>query len=66
MSNPNVQRLSQQPVSVVDARFAPMPDPPERLIRLPGMAEWFEQLKLMRERDIETIKRLILTKTGST
>lgn len=60
--NPNVQRLAMQPVSVTDVNLVPLPEPPERLMRLPGMAEWVAELKLMRERDRETLQRLILTK----
>ena len=66
MSNIDIQRLAVQPTAVVEVELSPFPEPPPELLRLPGMKTWFESLKLMRQRDKETLQRLLLTKTRQT
>jgi hypothetical protein len=44
---------------VLEIHFSPMPDPPHEMMKLPGVRAWVEQLKLMRDRDIQSFHRLV-------
>jgi hypothetical protein len=45
--------------------FAPWPDPPPNMMKLPGVSEWWAQMRLARERDVQAIQRLILNLQNS-
>lgn len=36
-----------------------MPEPPPEMMKLPGVRQWFEQLKLMRDRDTQCFQRMV-------
>lgn len=60
--NINVQRLSQPKIRITEVHLAPLPQLPRELLRIPGFAAWWKELKLMRERDQETFNRLLLNR----
>lgn len=58
----DVQRLAQKKSSVTEIHLSHWPDPPRSLMSMPGMKEWWDQMKLIRERDLEMLYRMSLTK----
>jgi hypothetical protein len=44
---------------VLEIHFSPLPEPPPEMMKLPGVRAWFEQMKLMRDRDIQSFHRLV-------
>lgn len=65
MPNINIQRLAQQKIRITEVHLAPLPELPRELLRVQGFAEWWKQLKLMRERDQEAFNRLLLNRENS-
>jgi hypothetical protein len=61
MSN-EIAHLALQPTAVIDATVSPYPELPLTLLNIPGVTDWWSSMKLVRERDKETLFRLILTK----
>lgn len=55
----DLSRIAKRRDQVLEMQFAPMPELPQQLQRLPGMQEFYMGLKLMRERDIQTFKALV-------
>lgn len=44
---------------VLEINWTPWPDPPPELLKVPGFNSWWLQMKLVRERDVETFQKLI-------
>lgn len=65
MPNINVERLAQQKIRVTEVHLSGLPDIPPSLLKFPGVKEWWNQMKLMRERDQEAFNRLILNRENS-
>lgn len=61
-ANINVERLAQQKIRITESHLSPLPDIPESLLKFPGVREWWNAMKLMRERDQEAFNRLILNR----
>lgn len=66
MPNINIERLAQQKTRITEIHLPPIPDVPASLLKFPGVKEWNQQLKLMRERDQEQLYRALLNKGGET
>jgi len=54
-----LSRTSLRRDQVLEIHFAPWPDPPANMMKLPGVQEWWNQMKLCRERDIQTMQRMV-------
>lgn len=65
-ANVNIERLAQPKVRITELHLPPIPDVPASLLKFPGVKEWNQQLKLMRERDQEQLYRALLNKGGET
>jgi len=62
------QALSQRSLrkdQVLEVHFTPFPEPPPEMMKLPGVRAWVSQLRLMRERDTQTLQRLVQNLGGS-
>ncbi len=60
--NPNVQRLALQKTRVTEVHLPPLPEPPAALMRIPGVMDWWKEMKVTRERDQEALYKALLTK----
>jgi hypothetical protein len=59
MSKANeLSRRSLRTDRVIELSLAPWPDPPPNMMKLPGVSEWWAQMKLARERDIQSLHGL--------
>lgn len=54
-----LSRLSLRRDQVLEVHFDKLPDPPPEMMKLPGVASWFNSMKLVRERDIQAFHRLV-------
>lgn len=54
-----LSRTSLRRDQVIEIHFAPWPDPPQEMLKLPGVAKWWDLMKLGRERDTQSIQRLV-------
>lgn len=54
-----LSRLSLRTDQILELHFTPLPEPPPEMMKLPGVRSWFEQLKIMRERDVQALNRLV-------
>lgn len=61
----DVSNLTLQPTAVTEAELAPLPPIPDALLKIAGVSAWWEEMKLTRERDKETLYRLMLTRSGT-
>lgn len=62
------QMLSQRSLrrdQTLEFHLSPLPDPPDEMLRLPGVRAWVDSLKLMRQRDIQAMQRLVANLGGS-
>lgn len=55
----SLSRISLKPDRVLEIQFDRLPDPPPEMLKLPGVAYWWHQMKLTRERDINALTRLV-------
>jgi hypothetical protein len=55
----DLSRLSKRRDQILEAQFDRFPDAPPQLMRLPGFHEFYESMRLMRERDIQTFKAIV-------
>lgn len=55
----DLSRKSLRKDQVLEIHFSPIPEPPPEMMKLPGVRAWFEQLKLMRERDTQSFQRMV-------
>lgn len=64
MGNPlQVSRTARRNDRVKEFILSPLPNPPEQMMKLPGVREWWDQMVLTRERDVQSISRLITSLT---
>lgn len=54
-----LSRLKLRSDQLVEIHLAELPVPPERMAKLPGVQEWFMQMKLLRERDQQALHRML-------
>lgn len=54
-----LSRQSLRSDQILEFNFDKMPEPPPQMMKLPGVAEWFNSLRLMRERDSQAFYRLV-------
>lgn len=55
----DLSRRSLRRDQILELHFSPIPEPPPEMMKLPGVRAWFEQLKLMRERDTQCFQRMV-------
>lgn len=55
----DISRKSLRRDQVLEVHFMPWPEPPPNMLKLPGVAEWWNGMKLARERDTQALHRLI-------
>lgn len=55
----DLSRIARRRDQVLEVQFAPLPELPPQLLRIPGMLEFYTSLKLTRERDIQTFQNII-------
>jgi hypothetical protein len=65
MAVSDVKNLTLQPTAVVEAELAPLPELPDALKAIAGVSEWWDEMRLNRARDKETLYRLLLTRSGT-
>lgn len=61
-----LSRLSLRTDQVLEVHFDRYPEPPPEMLKLPGVRSWWEQMKVMRERDIQSLHRFVLRYESST
>lgn len=44
---------------ILSIQFAPWPEPPPEMMRLPGVRQWWQDMTLARDRDIQTMFRMV-------
>lgn len=54
-----LSRISLRRDQILEVQFTNWPDPPPEMLRLPGVQKWWDEMKLCRERDINTLQKLI-------
>lgn len=54
-----LSRLSLRQDQIIELNLDRIPEPPPEMIKLPGIASWFNQMKLARERDIQAFYRMV-------
>jgi hypothetical protein len=54
-----LSRRSIRQELITEVLFDRLPEPPEEMLRLPGVRRWFSAMRLARERDIQALHRLI-------
>lgn len=54
-----LSRKSLRRDQVLEIHFADWPEPTQELIKLPGLKVWWQEMKLARERDIQSMHRLV-------
>lgn len=55
----DLRRISLRTDQVLEVHFDKLPDPPPEMMKLPGMAVWWTQMKLARERDMQAFQRMV-------
>lgn len=53
-----LSRISLRTDQVLEVQFSPWPVPLPQLLKLPGFSQWWDELKLARERDIQTFNAM--------
>lgn len=59
MTATDLSRKSLRRDQVLEIHFDQLPEPSPNMMKLPGVAEWWAQMKLTRERDVQALHRLI-------
>ena len=54
-----VSRIALRRDQILEVQFSPWPEPSPQMLKLPGVQEWWNEMKLARERDINTLQKLI-------
>lgn len=60
-----IRRNARRVERVQEFVLAPLPTPSEQMLKLPGVREWWNQMVLTRERDVQSINRLITSLTAT-
>lgn len=55
----DLSRISLRTDQILELHFDKLPEPPPEMMKLPGVANWFRDMKLMRERDVQAFHRLV-------
>jgi hypothetical protein len=55
-----LRRISKRQDQILEIQWAPWPDPPPALMRIAGVSEWWQQMRLVRNRDIDTLNKLVV------
>lgn len=56
----DLSRISLRQDQILELHWSPLPEPPPNMMKLPGVAEWWAQMKLARERDVQSFHRLVV------
>jgi len=59
-----LSRRSLRRDQVLEIHFSPLPEPPQQMLKLPGVREWIDQMKLMRQRDVQALERMVTNLGG--
>jgi len=54
-----LSRIALRKDQILEVQFTNWPEPPPEMLRLPGVQTWWNEMKLCRERDINTMQKLI-------
>jgi len=54
-----LSRKSRRRDVVLELHLPPLPDPPQTLTKIPGVAEWWKEMQIWRQREIEALNRLV-------
>jgi hypothetical protein len=60
-----LSRRSLRRDQVLEIHFSPLPEPPQQMLKLPGVREWIDQMKLMRQRDVQALERMVANLGGA-
>lgn len=60
-----LSRRSLRRDQILELHLSQLPEPSPQLLKMPGFADWFQQLKLMRERDMQALERLVANIGGA-
>lgn len=55
----DLSRISLRKDQVVELHLDKFPEPPAAMMKLPGVAQWWSEMRLMRERDIQALYRFV-------
>jgi len=54
-----LSRLKLRRDQLIELHLAPMPEPPESFLKLPGAGQWWNALRLKGERDQQALHRMV-------
>ena len=54
-----LSRKSRRRDAVLELHLPPFPDPPATLTKIPGVSDWWREMQLWRQREIEALNRLV-------
>lgn len=54
-----LSRLSLRDDQPLEVLFDKLPSPPEKMLKLPGVAEWWAGMKLWDERRVTALRRIV-------
>lgn len=60
-----LSRLALRSDQLVEIHLDKMPEPPEQMMRLPGVSAWFAQMRLKEERDQQSLHRMLTQLNGN-
>ena len=63
-SKTDLSRLSLRKDQILELNLAKLPDPPDGMMKLPGVARWWSDMILARERDTQAFYRMVHTIAG--
>lgn len=58
-SDRQLSRISLRPDQILEVQLGPWPAPPQEMLKLPGVNAWWQEFRLARERDINSIERML-------
>lgn len=53
-----LRRISKRHDQVLEVQWAPWPEPPAALMRIAGVSQWWAEMRLVRNRDIDTLNAM--------
>ncbi len=54
-----LSRKSLRRDQLLELHFSVWPEPPPEMLKLPGVAKWWNEMKLARERDVQAFHRFV-------
>lgn len=54
-----LSRRSLRQDQILELHFPPWPEPSPEMMKLPGVSAWWTQMRISRERDIQSFHRLV-------